>query len=83
MKNLETHYNCHTSKISKYVDHYIQHLAKQVKSYKSEITDFLRKYMSILSILQNFILVSINIKSECFKIKHDQRILALKESLKQ
>ena len=35
--------NCHTSKISEFVDHYLQPLVKSLPSYTQDTTDFLKK----------------------------------------
>ena len=73
--------NCHTTKISRYVDHYIQPLAKQVKSYIRDTTDFLNKIKSLERIPQDAILVTLDVRSLYSNIKHDEGLSALKECL--
>ena len=73
--------NCHTTKISRYVDHYIQPLAKQVKSCIRDTTDFLQKIKSLERIPQDAILVTLDVRSLYSNIKHDEGLSALKECL--
>ena len=35
--------DCHTTKISKYIDHKLQPHVKELKSYVKDFTDFIRK----------------------------------------
>ena len=55
--------NCHTTKISKFIDHYIQPLAQRVQSYIRDTTDFLNKIEDIKMIPENAILVTMDVKS--------------------
>ncbi len=73
--------NCNTSKISKYVDHHIQPLAKQVKSYIKDTTNFINKLQKLTQIPNNAILVTMDVRSLYTNISHTEGIEALKESL--
>ena len=53
--------NCHTTKISKYVDHYIQPLAQKVLSYIRDTTDLLNKIKNIGKIPENALLVTLDV----------------------
>ena len=71
--------NCHTTKQSEYVDHYIQPLAKEMISNIRDTTDFLKKINDIKIISQDAILVTIDVNSLHSNIKHNEGILALEE----
>ena len=73
--------NCHTPKLSKYVDHFIQPLAKKVKSYIRDTTDLLNKIKHIKRIPHNVILVTMDVRSLYFYIKHNDGISVSRESL--
>ena len=73
--------NCHTTKLSKYIDNFIQPLAKKVKSYIRDTTDLINKIKHIKKIPQNAILVTMDVRSLCSNIKHDDGISALRECL--
>ena len=70
--------NCHTTKISKYVDHYIQTLAIQVKSYITGTIDLLSKIKHIKQLPQNTIFVTLDVRSLNSNFKHDEGLAALK-----
>ena len=73
--------NCHTSKLSKYVDHFIQPLAQKVKSYIRDTTDLLNKIKDLGELPKNSILVTMDVRSLYTNIKHEDGISALKKSL--
>ena len=73
--------NCHTTKISKYVDHFIQPLATQIKSYIRDTTDFINKIKHLKNIPDTALLVTMDVKSLYTNIKHNEGILALKIAL--
>ena len=73
--------NCNTSKISKYVDHYIQPLATNVRSYIRDTTDLLNKMKNIGKIPANAILVTMDVKSLYSNIRHEDGLSALRNSL--
>ena len=60
--------NSHTSKLSKYVYHFLEPLAKEVKSYTCDITGLLNKINDIKTIPEDAILVTMDIRSLNFKI---------------
>ena len=55
--------NCHTTKLSRYVNYYIQPLATNVKSYISDTTGFINKLQSIAYVPHNAILATLDVKS--------------------
>ena len=73
--------NCHTTKISKYVDHYIQPIAQQVRSYIRDTTDLLNKIKYIGKIPENALLVTLDVRSLYTNICHNEGLLALKNAL--
>ena len=73
--------NCHTTKISKYVDHYIQPLAQKVRSYIRDTTDLLNKIKNIGRIPENALLVTLDVRSLYTNICHEEGLLALKNAL--
>ena len=54
---------CHTSKISKFVDHYLQPHAKALPSYMKVTSDFLCKIRETENITRDMFLVSVDVKS--------------------
>ena len=54
--------NCHTSKISEYVDLPLQQIAKQIPSYMKDATDILCKLEAIKSVPDNAYSVSLDVK---------------------
>ena len=73
--------NCHTTKLSRYVDHYIQPLATQVKSYIRDTTNFLNKIKNLETLPHNAILVTLDVRSLYSNIKHNEGLNSLQESL--
>ena len=73
--------NCHTTKLSKYVDHYIQPLAKAVKSYIRDTTDLLNKMKLLGTIPEGAILVTMDVKALYSNIDHNEGLTALEDSL--
>ena len=73
--------NCHTTRLSKYVDHYIQPLAMKVKSYIRDTTDLINKIKHIKRLPHNAILVTMDVRSLYSNIKHHDGISALKKCL--
>ena len=47
----------HTSKISKYVDYYIQPISKEIKSYVQDTSDLIEKINQAGTVLENTYLV--------------------------
>ena len=73
--------NCHTTKLSKYVDHFIQPLAKKVRSYIRDTTDLLHKIKNIGKIPDNALLVTIDVRSLYTNISQEEGLLSLKNAL--
>ena len=73
--------NCHTTKLSRFVDHYIQPLATQVKSYIRDTTDFLNKIKNLETLPHNAMLVTLDVRSLYSNIKHNEGLNSLQESL--
>ena len=76
--------DCHTSKISEFVDHYLQPFAKQLNSYVKDTTDFIRKlkYFSDQKD-KDTILVTLDVKSLYTQIPNQEGIEAVKSTLYQ
>ena len=55
--------NCHTLKISEYVDYHLQPIVKEISSYVQDTTDFLRKINQINFVPDNSYLFSLDVKS--------------------
>ena len=73
--------NIHTSKISKFVDHHIQPLAKGLKSDVKDTTDFITKIKYLGTVPPNSFLVSIDITSLYTNIPNDEGLEALRQNL--
>ena len=73
--------NCNTTKLSKYVDHFIQPLATQVKSYIRDTTDLLCKLEQIGTIPENAILVTMDVRALYSNIQHDKGLATLTKVL--
>ena len=73
--------NCHTSKISKFVDYHIQPLAKELPSYVKDTTDFINKVKDIGPLPENSYLVTMDVSSLYTNIPHDEGLDALRENL--
>ena len=73
--------NCHTSKISEYVDYHLQPIVKEIPSYAQDTTDFLRKINQIDFVPDNTYLVSLDVKSLYTNIPNAEGIKSVKTSL--
>ena len=73
--------NCHTTKLSRFVDHYIQPLAIKIKSYIRDTTDFLNKIKNIGTIPEKALLVSMDVRALYSNIEHNEGLLSLEEAL--
>ena len=73
--------NCHTTKLSKYVDHFIQPLTQKVRSYIRDTTDLLNKIRNIGRVPENALLVTLDVRSLYTNICHEEGLLALKNAL--
>ena len=71
--------NCHTERISQFVDHHLQPLAKNLTSYIQDTTDFLRKLQSLPEKLpKNTFLVTLDVRSLYTNIPNAEGIEAAK-----
>ena len=75
--------NCHTSKISEYVDYHLQPIVKEIPSYVQDTSDFLRKINQINFVPDNSYLVSLDGKSLYTNIPNVEGIKPVKMSLKK
>ena len=73
--------NCHTSKISKFVDYHIQPLAKELPSYVKDTTDFINKIKDIGPLPSNSYLFTMDVSSLYTNIPHNEGLHALREKL--
>ena len=75
--------NCHTSRISEFVDYYLQSEVKKLKSYVKDTTDFTKKTEAIDRVSDDSYLVSEDIRSLYINIRHKEGIEAVKQTLKK
>lgn len=76
--------DCHTSKISEYVDYYLQPFAKQLSSYVKDTTDFINKLKHFSDQKdKDTILVTLDVKSLYTNIPNQEGIEAVKSTLYQ
>ena len=75
--------NCHTSKISEYVDYHLQPIVKEIPSYVQDTSDFLRKINQINFVPDNSYLVSVDVKSLYSDIPNAEGIKSVKMSLEK
>ena len=72
---------CHASKISKFVDHYLQPHAKSLPSYIKDTSDFTNRINKTKDINKGTILVTLNVKSLYTNIPNNEGIEAVKSAL--
>ena len=75
--------NCHTLKISEYVDYHLQPIVKEISSYVQDTTDFLRKINQINFVPDNSYLFSLDVKSLYTNIPNAEGIKFVKTSLEK
>ena len=75
--------DCHTTKISKYIDNQLQPHVKELKSYVKDSTDFIRKINSMEKIPDNSILVTMDVRSLYTNIPNKEGIEAVETTLKR
>ena len=73
--------SCHTSEISKFVDHHLQDNVKQLKSYVKDTSDFINKIEKQPNISTNSLLISMDVRSLYTNIPNKEGIEAVKQSL--
>ena len=72
--------NCHTSKISEFVDFYLQPIVKSLPSYTQDTTDFLNKLRRLPKNLpKDSYLVTMDVKSLYTNIPNDEGIEVIKD----
>ena len=67
--------NCHTAKISKYVDYHLQLIVKQIPSYVKDTNDFIN---AVKSVSKNSYLVTMDMRSLYTNIPNTEGISAVK-----
>ena len=75
--------NCHTSRISEFVDYYLQPEVKKLKYYVKDTTDFIKKIEVIDHVSDDSYLVSLNVRSLYTNIPPKEGIEAVKQKLKK
>ena len=75
--------NCHTLKISEYIDYHLQPIVKEIPSYIQDTTDFLRKINQIDIAPNNSYLASLNVKSLYTNIPNVEGMKSVKTSLEK
>ena len=73
--------NCHTSKLSKFIDHYLQPLVKALPSYVKDTTDFKSKLENVKNTSKDTTLVTLDVKALYTNIPNYEGIEAVKETL--
>ena len=71
--------DCHTSKLSKFVDHYLQPHAKALPSYDKDTTDFISKLENVKDTSKDSILVTLDVKALYTNIPNHEGIEAVKK----
>ena len=66
--------NCHTKSISKYVDFHLWPIVKNIPSYVRDTTVFLQKLDTVKSIQNDYLLVTLDIKSLYMNIPNNYGI---------
>ena len=75
--------NCHTEKISEYVDHHLQPLNKALPSYVQDTTHFLQKLNSLPEELpEQALLVTMDVRSLYTNVPNQEGIAAVKSYLR-
>ena len=72
--------NSHTNTFSKYVDFHLQPIVKNIFSYVRDTTDFLQKLNKVKNIPNNFLLVTLDVKSLYTNIPNNESIKAVREA---
>ena len=73
--------DCHTSKLSKFVDHYLQLHVKAPPSYVKDTTGFINKFQNVKDTSKDSILVTLAVKALYTNIPNHEGIEAVKEIL--
>ena len=75
--------NCHTSRISEFVDYYLQPEVKKLKSYVKDTPDFIKKIEAIDHVSNDSYLVSLDVRSLYTNIPHKEGTEPVKQKLKK
>ena len=78
-----TSVDCHTTKISKHVDHLLQPHVKELRSYVKISRDFMRKINNLERIPENRIFVTMDVRSLYTKIPNNDCIKAVETTPKR
>ena len=70
--------DCHTSKTSRFVDHHLQPVVKEIPSYIKDTNQFISK-VNDFSGPVNSILVTVDVRSLCTSIPNNKGIAATKK----
>ena len=73
--------NCNTSRISEFVDYYLETEVKKLKSYVKYVTDFIKKIEAIDYVNDDSYLVSLHARSLYTNIRHQEGIEAFQQKL--
>ena len=73
---------CHTSKISKFIDHFLQPHAKSLPSYVKDTLDFIYRINETKDIQKDTILVKFNVKSVYTEIPKLEGVEAAKKTFR-
>ena len=73
---------CHSTRISEFVDYYLQLEVKKLKSYVKDTTDFIKKIEAIDHVSDDSYLVSLDVRSLYTNIPHKEGMEAVKQKLK-
>ena len=73
--------DCYTSKLSKFVDHYLQRQTKSLPSYVKDTTDFIDKLENVKDTSKDSILVTLDLKALYTKTPNHEGIEAVEETL--
>ena len=74
--------NCHTADISKYGDHHLQPIVKQIPSYVKDTNDFINKINAAKSVPKNSYLVTMDVRSLYTNVPNSEGISAVKRAFK-
>ena len=73
--------DCHTSRISSFVDYHIQDSAQSLKSYVRDTTDFINKISTTGELPEEAHLVTMDVKALYTNIPNNEGLQALKEAM--
>ena len=75
--------NCHTSRISEFVDYYLQPEIKKLESYVKDTTEIIKKVEALDQVRDDSYLVSVDVRSLYTNIPYKEGIEAVKQKLKR